>query len=104
MRTLVLEFRQPEEGSFDMGYERAWGFKIYKDGEKFFKEDSQAGGHEIVTRMDGSIFGLDHKPWRGEAEEISREDVEEMIKRAKNDSRYNVLRSPSQPRRQRRTR
>ena len=99
MRTLILEFYQPETGSFDMGYERAWGFKIFQDGEKFFKEDSQAGGHEMVMRGDGSIFGLDHKPWKGEADEISRKNVEEMIKWAKNDSKYKVICSPSPKRR-----
>lgn len=104
MRTLILEFRKPEEGSFDMGYSRAWGFKIFQDGERFFREDSQAGGSEMATRMDGSTFFLDHEPWKGEAKEISRKDVEEMIKRANNDSKYKVLCSPSPSRRKRRTR
>jgi len=86
---LVLEFYQPEEGSFDMGYTRAWGFKVFQNGDKFFREDHQQGGYEIVTRMDGSTFGLDHKPWAGR-EEISKNDVKEIIKRAKNDSRYKI--------------
>lgn len=104
MRTLILEFHQPEEGSDDMGYTRAWGFKIFQEGEKFFREDSQAGGSEMVTRMDGSTFSLEHKPWRGGGNEVSREAVEGMIKRAKNDSQYNVICSPSSPRHQRRIR
>ncbi|OGF36154.1 hypothetical protein A2482_02695 [Candidatus Falkowbacteria bacterium RIFOXYC2_FULL_48_21] len=104
MRKLILEFYQPEEGSEDMGFSRAWGFKVFQDGKKFFREDSQAGGSELVTRMDGSTFSRNHEPWKGEGKEISREAVEEMIKRAKNDSQYTVACAPSAPRRQRKNR
>lgn len=94
MRKLILEFHQPEEGSHDMGYTRAWGFKIFQEGEKFFREDSQAGGSEMVTRADGSTFILDHEPWSGREKEISRGVVKEMIKRARDDHKYKVLHCP----------
>ena len=91
MRKSILKFYQPEEGSFDMGYDPAYGFEVFQDGEKFFREDLRAGVSGMVTRGDGSVFISDSEPWKGRGEEISREAVEKMMMEAKDDRKYTIL-------------
>ena len=91
---LVLEFRQPEEGSFDMGYSAAYGHRTYEDDKgKFFQEYWQSGQHQFLTRYDGSPAFLDTDPFK-HREEVTEESVKMELKEAKEDKRYKVHYNP----------
>ena len=92
-RRLVLEFRQPEEGSFDMGYSAAYGHRTYEDKGKFFQEYWQNGQHQFLTRYDGSPAFLDTDSFK-HGEEVTEESVKMELKEAKEDKRYKVHYDP----------
>ena len=88
-RKLILEFHQPETGSFDMGFSPAHGHRIYQDGERFFMESRTEGGSDFVTRIDESTFFHDRESINN-GWEVSKQIVERELEEAKKDQRYTV--------------